>query len=129
MAAQALTPEQAVDVLTGKVRGPAILHKLAADWNIHPRTPAEAYQLLELADHLHEAKLADSVKTASATGDPFLSRALHGLRQATGKPAIPESLFKEAAAHALTTDPEIAAAAIGYIDYLTAEEQLAAQPA
>jgi len=128
MATETINPtDQAVDTLLAKVRGPAILEKLAHDWNIVPKSPAQAGQLLELADELHNAKLNESVKTAAAGNDPFLDRAINGVRQATGQPRIPEEMFKEAAANVINTDGDVAKAAMTYIDHLVALENQAAR--
>lgn len=121
--------DPAFNTLHARLRGPAILEKLAADWNIQPRNNAHARQLIELADNLHEAKLNDTVKAAAADEDPFLNRALTGVRQAMGRPSVPDRLFKTAAVNVLAQDKEVAEAALTYVDYMIATEKQAAQTA
>lgn len=128
-ATQIEEPVSAVDTLLAKVRGPAILEKLARDWNIHARTPAMRQQFLELADEMHNAQLNDNVKAASDR-DPFLDRALNGVRQANGRsPIVADDLLKEAAVNLFSSDQDVVNASIEYADYLQKLEQQAAATA
>lgn len=120
------TVESDLDTFHSNIRGLAVLEKLATDWNIHPRNSAQARQLLELADELGEERDKTIVKAASNDEDPFLNYALSGLRQATGRPQTPDSLFKQAASNIIQEDEVVRKAALHYVDHMLALEQQAA---
>lgn len=115
----------AADVLEQRVAQRAFFHKLANDWNIHPQSEADAVQLLEAAALLEHAHAADREKTASA-GNPFLSQALGGLRQALGvgesQAGDYEQRVKQAALQLAADDDDVAGAALQMLDELTRQQ-------
>lgn len=117
-------PHAARETLINRVERPAILEKLARDWNIVPQGPADEQAIFEMADALENAYAANQVKTA-AHGTPFLADALTGLRQALSQEGLdagpaPQDHQVKAASFQLAQDPDVAFAAYDYLQHLHA---------
>lgn len=121
----AALPEDAKQVLREQVYARGFFEKLSRDWNIVPKTAAESRQLLEIAQGLRAARVAENEKAASA-GNPFLAGALDGLRSALKIEGVETGhgvdLMKEAAFNLTAENPQVAYAALALAESLAAGE-------
>ena len=119
MADQALTPQQAYDVLFGHVHLPVFFEKLAQDYGIVPENETEAQQLLEIGSKLRAAHTDELTKSATADNE-FLG---YANQQLDGSPEQPgyaadgdyDHAVKEVSAQ-LAQDPTLHHAVLTYQD-------------